>query len=772
MGYQRKKTRKKGKPIAVLGDVIKEDEKEKDSGIRTIKTQLRAILRPEYRDLLIAAIPDRSIMATKICALASQLFLFRCERAFDDNDKGFFEQNGEKVIRSCFFGVLKKNIYKKKKMPPEFRKMVHQLDDSHRVVWPNADYFGNAMNDLIDTYITNVKNNLKTHSKKRLREWLRVKVFESSLVARYEQADIDRVISLAIFGNDDITINGMDDVAKRERRTLLIGMVTKNSWWDIPDNNIGLFTNGKDWFKSIAFWISLQRKIDDFNTCEEYREERRCQREEFEELKRCRRRNHRPCTWQQPTDRGQNGNEYIEKGPPRVKNLAVIPICSFTRTHYTLDNRTLYSLLRQLGIVPLNITEDEFRKQKEYYWGQYFDMRKIYHLGRSRKKFRFRILSNGQAVSLQFDIDKTKLKPVDKKAIVQNYKKFVNEGATDPGVNTWNATTVHNIETGKEANYTISSKQYHYWTKQTVRNRQGKRWTKDFVKVERQDRENRALYPVMPSPLGRHWQNYIRHRLKMTERGIAVYTTDKYTRLNFDKYVRANSVTDSIAGMLTNHQPTLMHFGAAQMSPSSPIGIKKSLRCPGNRKMIRSYKKCRGCVSNMVDEYYTSQTCAKCFGRFDRRTKRHRFKVCHDCRPKLVEAMLPSMIVCKVNKRKMRHEKLKLFLLEKEAEEGNGNPAVGNDVPHPDQLNPELLPKVAIYHKTWHVNESSKIVEYVKFNSAGEMGVVEPRVHKTTWHRDIAAAKCILIKGHYDLFGYTLPETLQRPSNQRAAVNN
>ncbi|XP_055305457.1 uncharacterized protein LOC129570083 [Sitodiplosis mosellana] len=130
---------------------------------------------------------------------------------------------------------------------------------------------------------------------------------------------------------------------------------------------------------------------------------------------------------------------------------------------------------------------------------------------------------------------------------------------------------------------------------------------------------------------------------------------------------------------------------------------------------------------------------------------------------------MPSMIVCKVNKRKMREEKLKVFLLEKEAEEGNGNPSVGNDVPHPDQLNPDLLPNIAIYHKIWHVNGDSKIVEYVKLNSAGEMEVVELRVHKTTWHRDIAAAKCIMIKGHCDFFGITLPETLQMPSNQHHA---
>lgn len=303
-------------------------------------------------------------------------------------------------------------------------------------------------------------------------------------------------------------------------------------------------------------------------------------------------------------------------------------------------------------------------------------------------------------------------------------------------------------------NYTISSKQYHYWTKQNVRTQQGKRWTKDFVEEEKKDREDRTLYPVMPSPLGKHWKDYIRHRLKMMERGIAVYTTNKYTRLSFDKYARSNSVCDSIAKMITNGKPTLMHFGAAEMSPSSPIGIKKGLRCPGNRKMIRSYRKCRGCMVNMVDEYYTSQTCAKCFGRFDRRTKRHRFKVCLDCRPH-PDAMLPSMIVCKVSKRKMREERLKQFLYEKEAEENNGNQAVGNGVQQPEQQNAEgLLPNVAIYHKKWLVNPVSGVLEYVNGNQTDEMEVVDwamqqPRVHKTSWQRDIVAAKCILIKGKY-----------------------
>lgn len=338
-------------------------------------------------------------------------------------------------------------------------------------------------------------------------------------------------------------------------------------------------------------------------------------------------------------------------------------------------------------------------------------------------------------------------------------------------------------------NYTISSKQYHYWTKQKLRTRQEKRWTKDFVKEEQDDRENRNFYPMMPSPMGQNWRDYIRHRMKMMERGIAVYTTDKYTRLNFDKYVRSNSVCDSIAGMITGHQPTLMHIGGCEMSPSSPIGIKKSLRCPGTRKMIRSYRKCPGCMINMVDEYYTSQTCAKCFGRFDRRTRRHRYKVCLDCRPD-ENAKLPSMIVCKVNRRK---KQLIQFLLEKEAEEGSLNQAVGNDVQQPNQPNTErLLPNVAIYHKKWYVNPVSGVLEYVNFNQTDEMGAAEwakhqmPRVHKTPWHRDIVAAKCIMIKGkcsyidcicilfmvflndfpgHCDVFDLVLPENLQRPSN-------
>lgn len=301
-------------------------------------------------------------------------------------------------------------------------------------------------------------------------------------------------------------------------------------------------------------------------------------------------------------------------------------------------------------------------------------------------------------------------------------------------------------------------------TKQNIRNRKAKRWTRLFTAEENNDRNNREIYPSIPSPKGIGWLFYIQHRLKMMEQGIAVYTTDKYTRLDFDKYVESNRVCDTIAGMLTNHQPTLVHFGGAQTAPNSPIGIKKGLRCPGNRKMLRSYKKCRHCHVNIVDEYYTSQTCAKCFKRFNPRTKRDRYKMCIDCQPH-PDAMLPSIIVAKRGKRLMRKLRLMDFLTEKEFEECDDSHAI-----RPNTEN--LLSTVGIYQKKWLVNPVNGVLEYVNAEQTEDMDIVIPQIHKTVWHRDIVAAKCILIKGHCDLFGIQIAETLQRPHNHPVFIDN
>lgn len=149
------------------------------------------------------------------------------------------------------------------------------------------------------------------------------------------------------------------------------------------------------------------------------------------------------------------------------------------------------------------------------------------------------------------------------------------------------------------------------------------------------------------------------------------------------------------------------------------------------------------CLVNMVDEFYTSQTCAKCFGRFDPRTKRHRFKVCQNCQPSR-GAMLPSIIVAKKGKRLMRSIRTNL------RENGDQLVAIDGQPPNLEDT-VRLLSKVSVHRKDWQVNTTSGVVENVATTRSGMEAIKvnnqQPRIWKTVWHRDIVAAKCILIKG-------------------------
>lgn len=256
-----------------------------------------------------------------------------------------------------------------------------------------------------------------------------------------------------------------------------------------------------------------------------------------------------------------------------------------------------------------------------------------------------------------------------------------------------------------------------------------------FTNQEQQ--QLRSYHWVIPSPKGkRSWKHFIDFRLAMMMRGMAVYATRKYARLSFDKYVESNRASDKYAAQLTQKQPSIIYLGAAQMAPNSPIGIKKRLRCPGTRKLLVSFKKLGNCVVRFVDEYYTSQTCAKCFGRFDRRTKSHRFKICQQCHPD-DRALLPGMIISKVSNRqlnKLRKEKrveIERHQHQQQQPQQNVNQP-GNAVNPTRPIKQRLVSKIVIFYKRF-VNENGGL-EY-----AAE--------EKTVWHRDIVAAKCILYKG-------------------------
>lgn len=98
-------------------------------------------------------------------------------------------------------------------------------------------------------------------------------------------------------------------------------------------------------------------------------------------------------------------------------------------------------------------------------------------------------------------------------------------------------------------NFKISSKKYHYLTKQGIRDKKAKRWTRQFDEFDRNVRES---FPEMPSPRTSTWRPYIRYRLTIMKRAIEVYTTEKYARLRFDKYVESNRISDLIAAMIVS----------------------------------------------------------------------------------------------------------------------------------------------------------------------------------------------------------------------------
>lgn len=252
----------------------------------------------------------------------------------------------------------------------------------------------------------------------------------------------------------------VEDVAKRERRNLLLEKVEHLSWFPIEHHNIKKFTR-KNWFKSLPLWIAMQRKIDEFNTNVEQRDDRKEKRKKIRAERRCKSKQPQPQT--QPKPKPPENDP--PKPPPKVKNLAVIPICSFRRTHVTIDNFTLYKILCKLRIVPKtpgkrvahrNIKFKEFMAHKEWCWNQYFYMRKIKWFVRRKKKFRFRFLSDGQAVSLAYDVEQRDFQPLDKEAIVERHDNggFGVETAIDPGDKTWIAAVQRDIETQKEVNST------------------------------------------------------------------------------------------------------------------------------------------------------------------------------------------------------------------------------------------------------------------------------------------------------------------------------
>lgn len=261
-----------------------------------------------------------------------------------------------------------------------------------------------------------------------------------------------------------------------------------------------------------------------------------------------------------------------------------------------------------------------------------------------------------------------------------------------------------------------------------MRKKKQEELTRVFTYDEQQDRENvQKSIGVIPSPRGSTWSYYILHRLRVLEDGIQTYTTRSYARMQLDKHIEWHRAIDLLAGRLVNHKSAIIYIGSGgSTQANSIIRIKKYVRCPGTRKLIEAFKKRGNCVIRMVDEYLTSQTCANCFGRFDRRTKPYRFKLCADCRPH-PSIFHPNRIVTNVSKRLLQMQRTTMKMWREMRDAGNEVAAILT------QSNVRrLVSKKQCFLKTWQPNANA--------NGGG-------RLRKQLWHRDICAAKLILYRG-------------------------
>lgn len=280
-----------------------------------------------------------------------------------------------------------------------------------------------------------------------------------------------------------------------------------------------------------------------------------------------------------------------------------------------------------------------------------------------------------------------------------------------------------------QENITINGPKYHYRAKYKIRERKSDKWSEQLTELGQRDRNSYFVYPSPKCRLG--WLNYIQHRMKMLGPAMEVYTQRKFIRLRLDKHIEETRASDKIAAFLTRKLPSLICLGAAEMAPNSPIGIKKRLRCPGTRKLIRSFKKLGNCVIVMVDEWLTSQTCAKCFKPFDRRTRRDRYKVCRGCIPSdaniiNIDKHLSKVVISKMSNRQYQKERKHVV---DEYRQMNVDPVHSHG----------LVPKLNQWFKNWQLNPENDWID-----------LRHPHQRNTVWHRDIVAAKCILYKG--DLF--------------------
>lgn len=176
----------------------------------------------------------------------------------------------------------------------------------------------------------------------------------------------------------------------------------------------------------------------------------------------------------------------------------------------------------------------------------------------------------------------------------------------------------------------MTSKEFHRKTKSNIRKKRFRTLAGAFDNAEKQDLADRIRYPLgVPSAKGTLWLSYINFSLSFWQRGIDTFTPVAYPKMSFDKYVNTQKVMDKLANAITDMKPSIVFVGAVEFSPNAPI--KKHIRCPGTKRIVKSLKKQRDTHVVFTDEYNSSKHCSKCVKAFPKHTYKHKFKICNNC---------------------------------------------------------------------------------------------------------------------------------------------
>lgn len=323
-------------------------------------------------------------------------------------------------------------------MLPHFRRMADNMIRE----WPSNDSFGNAFTYLWEQYYDNVKTNLKTHCERRLRKFFKMRVFELNDYAtnyNYFNDIFGQVDALPYYDDIDVrnainyTYNRRDSTNGDANRQLRLGeLLDELRQMGAPDDcNIKEFV-ANNWFESIRMWTEIQRAIQMFH-----------------------------ITFS------------IRRDKPKIRNFAVVPMCSFQRRHIRIDTATLYKILAKVKLLPkkcgakkakdghvnwINITANEFLRNPIDSWNLFFDVEKMLRLSHNKRNFHGQICSDGVSATIIYD--KPKVEPSEpsdeqvRRMFISGFIRYLL--GIDPGERTYNATVRRDLITGEEVNLIIN----------------------------------------------------------------------------------------------------------------------------------------------------------------------------------------------------------------------------------------------------------------------------------------------------------------------------